>query len=143
MKLVSGRVLLRIFGVFLLGVFLVLRYTGFCFSRMQYVPDEDFYVALLSAQSRSDADIDLGSDRVILRNYVRENPDCCRIIENPPDKGWLSILLFDNYRRVIVRYPVKADVSLKFKYKYYWSISYMGSCCERGEKTGTFGDKEL
>lgn len=128
---------------FLIGMFFVLRYTGFCFSKMAYVSDEDFFVTLLKSQVTSGGDMDLASDDATLRGYVRRNIDCCRIIENPPDKNWFEILFFDSYRRVIVRYPLKANRVPGDGSKYYWVLAYMGSCCELGQETGTFGGREL
>lgn len=121
----------RNFKLFLVCVFFLLFYflnwTGFCFFRLQYIPDKVFFAAVIRQEIASGR-LDVVDADESISKFFAENKDCCWVEVDPPQRGWLDVLLFNNYRRVFVRYRLNEQQAKNLRSKFYLAVFYMSSC---------------
>lgn len=142
MKMKVGLPAALFFGV--VGVVVYLNFSGFCYSKGQYLSDEDLIHAavqdVLNRQSRDDAS-HIRYDSV--EQFIRQNPACC--IVRRSDRGGLENVLEGRWARLFGLYVLVVDIWYQAKpvgpSNYYELSIAMTSCGNVTERTRSLNSR--
>jgi hypothetical protein len=129
----------RFIGLMLLVVvagFVASRFTTFCFSQWRYLKDTELFEIALLYRASGIKGMPRHPSREDARNYLLNNPNCCRVARNQQsDNSVLDQLFFTPKKWVQIFYPRPED---PVRGREDWYEAYV-AVYRDGTTGGTFG----
>jgi hypothetical protein len=132
----------RVTAFLLLGAaitFFALLYTGFCFSRMEFLSEAEFIERALLARSHDIKGMPIRPSRADVLAYLRDNPSCCRIDNFPRNNSFLDKLFGLKIVWVRIIHPRREDQisTSESHYTHYEAYMPVFRCGGTGGRIGT------